>query len=325
MGGGSWTPTSYVSHATKSGLLDSSKTVGMTADEVYKTVLNNADAVYAAASAHDIFTASHVNQALNPRDVIVRESRDSAEHPQSNAIILALDVTGSMGFIAKAIAQDGLPKLMNEIYKRSPVVDPQILFMGFDDIEVSGHFQVSQFESDIRIAEQLQQLWLENGGGGNNYESYSLPWLFAAHKTSIDCYEKRSKKGYLFTIGDEEPTPTLHKHDVERILGSVPQGGLDAKSLLKAAQEKYNVFHIIVDEGNHARGHKYDVDKKWKDLLGDNAIHLTHYQKLAEVIVSTIQIAEGAEPGDVAKSWEDPETVKVVATATKTVKRVIAL
>ena len=33
-------------------------------------------------------------------------------------------------------------------------------------------------------------------------------------KTSIDCFEKRGKKGYLFTIGDEQLPPTLTKAQI---------------------------------------------------------------------------------------------------------------
>ena len=34
-------------------------------------------------------------------------------------------------------------------------------------------------------------------------ESYELALYFAAYKTSCDAWEKRQKKGYLFTLGDE--------------------------------------------------------------------------------------------------------------------------
>lgn len=304
MGGGKYDSATYVNYAVTSGLIDK------------KGVATN-------KAAAEIFTASQVNQALNPFDVKVRESRDSNDHPVSNAIILALDVTGSMGFVAKQIAQVGLLKLMKEIYTRKPVIDPQILFMGFDDIECQGHFQVSQFESDIRIAEQLLMLWLENGGGGNNYESYALPWLFAAKHTSIDCWEKRGKKGYLFTIGDEEPTPKLHKKDVNRILGYSPQGKLDSATLLENAQKSYNVFHIVAEEGSHARSSKNEVRSAWEELMGGNVLFLPDHTRIAELVVSTIQIAEGADPDDVAGSWEDKHTASVVKLATKTVKRIV--
>ena len=305
MGGGHWSPTTYTNYATTKGLIDK-----------HGKSTNKA--------AHEIYESRQMNQALDPKGIKVRESCDSTDHPVSNAVILGLDVTGSMGMIAQVMAQTGLPTLMKEIYERKPVIDPQILFMGIDDVEVGGHVQVSQFESDIRIAEQLHQLWLEGGGGGNHYESYSMAWLLAARHTSIDCFEKRSQKGYLFTIGDEEPTPVLYAEDVKRVLGYKPQGDLNCASLLKEAQKKWNVYHIIVDEGSHARSFKHEVDHAWTEVLGHNAIHLPNHTKLAEVIVSTIQAAEGVDKEQIAKSW-DKDTAAIVATAIKKIKRIVEI
>ena len=47
-----------------------------------------------------------VHQTLDPMGLIARESRDSAEHPDSNAILISLDVTGSMGRVVRGIHQD---------------------------------------------------------------------------------------------------------------------------------------------------------------------------------------------------------------------------
>lgn len=276
-------------------------------------------------SADELFEARKINEALDPKGVKIRESCDSEDHPESNAIILALDVTGSMGMVAAHIAKTGLPALMKEIYDRKPVPDPHIMFMGFDDLAVGGHFQVSQFESDIRIAKQLDMLWMENNGGGNNYESYSMPWLFAANNTKIDCFEKRGKKGYLFTVGDELPTPKLGRDEVKRCLGHVPEGELTGEALLKRAQKMYNVYHLMADEGSWARSNKNELHNAWTDLMGDNAIHLPDHTKIAEVIVSTIQIAEGADKDTVIASWEDKKIKNIVATALKNVKRIVEI
>jgi hypothetical protein len=305
MGAGHWNVGTYTNYAINTGLL-------------------NKDGTVSNKSANEIYTAKKINQALSPKGVKIRESRDSTDHPVSNAIILALDVTGSMGLVAAAMAKKGLPMLMKEIYERKPVTDPQVMFMGFDDIHVGGHFQVSQFESDIRIAEQLNDLWLENNGGGNDFESYSLPWLFAALHTSTDCWEKRGKKGYLFTVGDELPTPELHKADVQRTLGYAPEGSLKGEDLLKKAQKSYEVFHIIADEGSFARSNKKEVHNAWEELMGDHVIHLPDHTKIAEVIVSTIQVAEGANLETVAASW-DKATAHIVSVAVKNVKRVLEL
>ena len=65
----------------------------------------------------EVFTESNIVDALDPKKINIRESRDSEENPESNAIILALDVTGSMGSIAHQIAKDGLGKIIEGIQR----------------------------------------------------------------------------------------------------------------------------------------------------------------------------------------------------------------
>ena len=71
------------------------------------------------------------------------------------------DVTGSMGMIADALARKGLGTMVEEILARKPVSDPHIMCMGIGDVLYDrAPLQVTQFEADIRIAEQLEKLWL---------------------------------------------------------------------------------------------------------------------------------------------------------------------
>jgi hypothetical protein len=192
------------------------------------------------------------------------------------------------------------------------------MYMAVGDVHAGDRspLQVTQFEADIRIAEQLADIYLERGGGGNNYESYNLPWYFAAMKTSIDCFEKRGKKGYLFTVGDEQTPKPLTPTDIKTVLGDTIQEGLTNEQLLAMVSRMYHVFHIIVNQGSHYKARGADVDREWRALLGQHAMNLTDHTKMSEVIVSTIQANEGFTKADIIGSW-DGKTKDVVAHALK--------
>src|SRR5262249_27189007 len=150
-------------------------------------------------SREEVFGARRLDPNFDPARIRTRESRDSADNPQSTPIILASDVTGSMGFIAHELMQNGLNTLATEIYERRPVTDPHVMVMAVGDARVdAAPLQVTQFEADIRIADQVRRLWLEGGGGGNGGESYSAAHAFAGLRTDVDCMRQRGKKGYLF-------------------------------------------------------------------------------------------------------------------------------
>jgi hypothetical protein len=276
----------------------------------------------AAKSTAEIFSKSCIDKGLDPLGIKLRESRDSAANPLSNAIIVGLDVTGSMGYVLDTMARQGLKTLVTEIYDRKPVTDPHIMCMGIGDCEAGDRapLQATQFESDIRIATDLEKVYLEKGGGGNNFESYTLPWYFAALHTSIDCFEKRGKKGYLFTVGDEEAPPRLRASDIARVLGDKPQSDLSSQDLLATVSRTYEVFHVVVEEGSYFRQRPARVLASWGALLGQRVLRLADHTKLAEVIVSAIQITEGADAGRIAASW-DGSTGVVVAEAVKGLTR----
>lgn len=137
MGGGTFDPGAYRAFA--------SSTVGKATEEIY--------------------SSRTMNKNLNPHGVKIRESRDSADNPNSTPLIVGLDVTGSMGIIADVIAREGLGTLFTGILERKPITDPHVMFMAIGDANCDqAPLQVSQFEADKRIIEQLTQIYLEHGG-----------------------------------------------------------------------------------------------------------------------------------------------------------------
>jgi hypothetical protein len=269
---------------------------------------------YAGKSTQQIFTQLGIHPDLNPYGIKGRESCDSADNPASTAVIIGLDVTGSMRSIVDDVARKSLNTLVTEIYNRRPVSDPHIMIHGIGDVRAYDPvpFQITQFEADLRIAKQMELLDIHQGGGGNGSESYMLAWYFAAHHTTIDCFEKRGKKGYLFTIGDDGPTPDLTAEEIERVFGHAGEA-VSRDTLLDLVSRKWEIFHVTLSQGDTGSTH---VQQQWMTLLGENAITLADHTKLAEVIVSIMQIREGVDKDLVVGSW-DGSTNMVVANAVR--------
>ena len=73
----------------------------------------------------------------------------------------------------------------------------------------------------------------------------------------------------------------------------------------------YEVFHVMVEEGSYFRHSGRRVMREWRDLLGQRALRLSDYTKLAEVIVSAIEVNEGRSSADVARSWSGDTSLVV--------------
>lgn len=254
-------------------------------------------------SREDVFGARRLDPAFDPALIHSRESRDGEDNPRSTPIILASDVTGSMGFIAHSLMSHGLNTLATQIYERRPVSDPHVMVMAVGDARTdAAPLQVTQFEADIRLADQVRRLWLEGGGGGNDGESYSAAHAFAGLRTDVDSIRLRGKKGYLFTIGDEPIHDGLRRNELERIFGQRFERGLSARECLSLAERSYEVFHVVIMEGYAGTGLS-TVLRSWERLLPGRILILQDHRRLAETVVSAIQVAEGADPASVAGSW----------------------
>src|SRR5215470_16436461 len=90
MGSGAWSPSTYYDRANARAA---------TGRDVFH---------YSTTAVRSGVMRPH--QTLDPTGLGMRESRDSAEHPESNSIIISLDVTGSMGKVVRGIHAD-LPRL----------------------------------------------------------------------------------------------------------------------------------------------------------------------------------------------------------------------
>jgi hypothetical protein len=254
-----------------------------------------------ARTGTDTFHYSHVakqsgnlrvHQTLDPHGLGFRESRDSAEHPDSNAIIISLDVTGSMDRVVRGIHAD-LPRLHEMLLGYQYIPHPQILFGAVGDATCDRvPLQVGQFESDNRMDQNLEHMILEGGGGGQKTESYELMLYTAARHTTIDCWEKRQRKGYLFMIGDEMAYPFVNRAQVKGLIDDGLQGDVSIVDVIEEVRQRYHLYFII--PGGAAHGGDSDVIRFWSYHLGnDNVIRLDDPHDTSESIALTIGVSEG--------------------------------
>ena len=277
------------------------------------------------ASADDIFTNNRTRRASDrmlPLGLKYRESRDSDAHPDSLAVAVFLDETGSMGRIPEILVREKLGALMNTLIDHG-IADPQILFGGIGDHH-SDNFplQVGQFESGTAELDQwLTELYLEGNGGGQQRESYSLAWLVAGRHTSCDCFEKRGQKGFLFTIGDEAAWDVLQADFLKQLFGTAEASDLSDQQLLEEAQRTYNVFHIHVNEGSYRDNPQ--ILGYWKKLLGERLLILDDYNVIAETIATAVALVHGVDMQDILASF-DKKTASSVQQALGAVQQGLA-
>lgn len=249
-------------------------------------------ATRSSKSIEEVFAQSACHAMMNPHGLKMRESRDSVDHPNSLAIVFALDVTGSMGDIPRQLATKELPTFM-KLISGCGIPDPQLMFMAIGDAMCDqAPLQVGQFESTAELMDQwLTWSYLEGGGGGNGGESYELAFYTLAQHTDIDCWTKRQKRGYLFMTGDDLPFPAVSRHQIEAYIGEKLDDDIPIEEAIAAAAEMYHLFFLIPDPGRRAW-----CESRWRDLLGNNVICMESSSDACAVAAAIIALTEKAVP-----------------------------
>ena len=251
-----------------------------------------------------IFTQHGLHPRLNPYRAI-RECCDSGEHPATVPVILALDVTGSMGPAAAATARK-MNEVMTALYGQ--IRDVEFLVMGIGDLSYDrAPIQMSQFEADIRIAEQLDLVYLEHGGGGNAFESYTAAWYMGARHTRMDCL-RRGKKGLIITMGDEPLNPYLPQKPLEAVTGDRLQGDVNTAEMYREAAESFEIYHMHV---SHTQTDRYleRARDSFGRILPAGHLILTDTEGIAGALIRTVtahaEAGAAARPGEIA--WDTGE------------------
>lgn len=276
MGCGNWTTDSFATYSAS----------------VRNSVVDTMGNTVGNYSTQDFFKSRSLDPLLDPKNVI-RECCDNEEHPNTIPVILALDVTGSMGSAATEVAKQ-LNIIMTKLYEK--VTDVEFLVMGIGDLGYDYFpIQASQFESDIRICEQMDKVYFEFGGGGNSYESYTAAWYFGSRHTKLDCW-KRGKKGIIITMGDEQLNPYLPAKRLREVTGDTLQANIETGDLYKEASDKFDIYHINVEHNQFSSDPK--IENSFKKYLDDAHYRDSNIDGIANTIVEIITNAATTATAD---------------------------
>ena len=282
-------------------------------DDIYRARVTHSKTTGTDMFAHDAAVKSGavamaVHPLLDPSrpntfKKIIRESFDSDVHPNSRAVAVIFDVTGSMASVPRVFVSK-LDKLMSSLVKKGFLASPHVLFGAVGDAKSDVvPLQIGQFEGGNEMDEALTNIVLEGGGGGQNTESYELALYFMARHTDMHCYTKRGQKGFLFLMGDERPYPVVRKSEVKTLIGDDLQADIPFEDILAEAREKFEVFWLMPGGTNHFDDHTViDPLKKW---FGQNFIKMPNPADVVETICSIIGVAEGFDIHEVGAALKD--------------------
>ena len=228
--------------------------------------------------------------SLNAYGVSVRESRDNNEHPNSTPIVVLFDVTGSMGRVPITV-QKRLGDLLGLLTRGGYIDDPQIMVGAIGDDQFDCvPMQIGQFESDNRIDEQLRDIYLEGGGGGDKREGYALAAYFLATRVATDAFDRRGKKGYVFFIGDEMNKPVLFADSVRRFIGDDIGEDRDVASIYRELDRRFTVYYVLPNLTSYY--HDPEIEDHWRSIVGERFLKLDDPDGVADLIALTIGVME---------------------------------
>lgn len=267
MGSGTWTTNSVANYCSFKGM--------------------NVDILDTLSSStlNQFYTSNRLNNLLNPKNVI-RECVENEEHPNTIPIILALDVTGSMGDACAAVARK-LNEIMTALY--AEYKDIEFCVMGIGDLAYDdAPIQMSQYESDERILESLDKVYFEAGGGGNGYESYTSAWYMGLYHTRLDCW-KRGRKGIIITMGDEPLNPYLPVRALREATGDGKDNITETEPLYEEVIQKFDVYHIAISDTESSFSRYEDrIKNSFGKLLGENLL-IADSEKLPNIISQIVK------------------------------------
>lgn len=153
--------------------------------------------------------------------------------------------------------------------------------------------QMTQFESDNRIAEQLRLL-LSANNGGDAIEDYDLGLLYTMLAVEADIYDHYGLKGYYMVVGDQRGRGLVDPRTAQHHLGHSIQSPLRTSEIARQLKERWHLYYLQVERGGQPAT-RDSSSKWWEEVIGmNNVVYVPHQDLIAETQAGLIYLLENA-------------------------------
>eukprot|EP00005_Dracoamoeba_jomungandri_P006350 CAMPEP_0174261886 /NCGR_PEP_ID=MMETSP0439-20130205/12598_1 /TAXON_ID=0 /ORGANISM="Stereomyxa ramosa, Strain Chinc5" /LENGTH=302 /DNA_ID=CAMNT_0015346489 /DNA_START=57 /DNA_END=965 /DNA_ORIENTATION=+ len=224
-------------------------------------------------------------------------------------VVLALDVTGSMGDWP-LIIWDKLPMFYGQIMMNEYLDDPHVSFAPTGDARSDkAPLQVSDFVVGMDMDDAIGKIYVERGGGAGCCETYELTaYYYLKH-----CTIPFGSKPLFFFSADEDFYPEVAAADVKSVIGDSLKSDLDASAVMKALALKFNVFVL-----RKTHYQESSFLNHWKDAVGaGRVLTLSNPKACVDAILGIIAIVGGTKDieayvGDMKERGQTEERIEEV-------------
>jgi hypothetical protein len=229
-----------------------------------------------------------------PKSTKVQNRR--VESKSESPIVINLDVTGSNIEFAR-IVYDKSPMLFGQIEQQGYLKNFDICFSATGDANSdSCPIQVCDFNTGIKLDDELKKIYLEGGGGGQLKETYELSAYYFAHY----CDMVNAKTPFMFFIVDEAPYKTVQKEFIEQYMGDSVGEDIDSKQVFRDLFKKFhgNVFIFQNKYLGSRSSETEEIRDEWREVLGntykDHLIPIEEEKSIVDLILGTIAMVSGS-------------------------------
>ncbi len=278
-----------------------------------------------ARASYDAYAGRSYDVAVSKKVAKTDLIPEKIETKSSAPLVIACDVTGSMGEWPATIFSK-LPYLDLEGQEYLGE-DMEISFAAVGDVFSDKYpLQVRPFGRGKDLEARLKELIVEGNGGGQTCESYDIAAYYYAHNVEMP----NAIKPIFIFIGDEGLYDFLDKNSAETLCFGTDVKRITVEQVIRELQNKFAVYLVrkpygSTSESNAHESVNFKIQSQWEKLLGeDHVCILPDASRVVDVIFGILARETGRVDyfKDEIKGRQKPEQVDVVMKSLVTIHKI---